>query len=119
MYIARGQHPCLAWQGTVLYEDGAKISEVGIKDGCSVHLAIYFTEITVTTLYVGPDFKIYLPDDVSNCLIYLCFCCCYDNLRHCCVSSFILNPLSVRCEPAQGEDLQDHQHPPRAPEDQV
>ena len=44
MYIARGQHPCLAWQGTVLYEDGAKISEVGIKDGCSIHLAIYSTD---------------------------------------------------------------------------
>ena len=28
----------LAWQGSVLYEDGVKLSEVGIKDGCSVHL---------------------------------------------------------------------------------
>ena len=28
----------------MLYEDGARISEVGIKDGCSVHLAIYSTD---------------------------------------------------------------------------
>ena len=27
----------------MLYEDGAKMSEVGIQDGCSVHLAIYST----------------------------------------------------------------------------
>ena len=32
------------WQGSVLYEDGARISEVGIKDGCSIHLAIYSTD---------------------------------------------------------------------------
>ena len=35
---------CISWQGSVLYEDGAKMSEVGIKDGCSVHLAIYSTD---------------------------------------------------------------------------
>ena len=28
----------------MLYEDGAKMSEVGIKDGSSVHLAIYSTD---------------------------------------------------------------------------
>ena len=28
----------LAWQGSVLYKDWVKLSEVGIKDGCSVHL---------------------------------------------------------------------------------
>ena len=44
MYIARGPNTYLAWQGSVLYEDGARISEVGIKDGCSVHLAIYSTD---------------------------------------------------------------------------
>ena len=44
IYIARGPNTYLAWQGSVLYEDGARISEVGIKDGCSVHLAIYSTD---------------------------------------------------------------------------
>ena len=32
----------------MLYEDGARISEVGIKDGCSVHLAIYSTDQVCT-----------------------------------------------------------------------
>ena len=44
IYIARGHHTYLAWQGSVLYEDGARLSEVGIMDGCSVHLAIYSTD---------------------------------------------------------------------------
>ena len=38
----------LAWQGSVLYEDGAKLSMVGIKDDCSVHLAIYSTDQVCT-----------------------------------------------------------------------
>ena len=33
----------LFWQESVLYEDGATLSKVGIKDGSSVHLAIYST----------------------------------------------------------------------------
>ena len=37
-------HHNKSWQGSVLYEDGAMMSEVGIKDGSSVHLAIYSTD---------------------------------------------------------------------------
>ena len=81
--------------------------------------------ITVTR-HVGPEFKVYLPDHVSDCLLFLFFVATHDPHWDLLFSWQNIEPAFghhepplVRRESAEGGDLQDHQHPPRAPEDQV
>ena len=81
--------------------------------------------ITVTR-HVGPEFKVYLPEKVSGLLFLLCLHAAlqwmqFDNFFMTNVKIAVDHhgPPVVCCQPAEGRDLQEHQHPPRVPEDQV
>ena len=64
--------------------------------------------ITVTRS-VGPEFKVHLPDDVSD-IVLMVFKFCWFMIKCCLVDDDV--PLAVRREPAEGGDLPHHQHPP-------
>ena len=88
-------------------------------------MKIKMMTITVTR-DIGPEFIVYLPEKVSG---LLCLLCLHTDLLWVQLYNFFMThveiavdhhgPPVVCCQPAEGGDLQEHQHPPRVPEDQV